>query len=189
MKKSFLILLALGLSAEMFAQKVNEGIYLTANDFTSSKISYENNQKYKLYLHEPFNQSTIKITNGNEVTTLNKDSIFGYRSNDNTYYRFYNKSEYEIMNPSEKILLYSTTSSEGSFKNKRTVTKYFFSVNASSPIYPLSKSYLKTAFFNQIKFIELLNTYFQNDDELMAYDNTNKIYNLNRTYEMYLKSK
>jgi len=194
MKKSVLIypFLVLGLSTKMEAQKVNEGVYLTAHDFASGKISYESNQsnqKYRLYLHEALNGSTIKIINGDAITILSKDSIFGYRSDDDTYYRFYNKAEYKIINHSEKILLYSTISTEGSPKNKRTVTNYFFSADASSPIYPLTKSNLKTAFFDEVKFIELLNTYFQSDNELVAYDSTDKIYNLNRTYEMYLKSK
>jgi len=193
MKKSMLIysFLLFSFSTELIAQKINEGVYLSANDFTSGKVSFVNNQskKYKLYVHNAYNKSTIKIIIGDSVIKLNKDSIFGFRDKDNTCYRFYNKVAYKIINPSEKILLYSTTSSVGAPKNTHWVVNYFFSANANSPICALSKWNLKTVFSSDVTFIELLNTYFQSDSELIAYDNINKKYNLNRIYEMHLQNK
>ena len=188
MKCSFFILplLLFGLDAEVMSQRVNQGVYLSANDFTNGKISFVNNQreKYKLYLHEVFKTSSIKIIIGDSIIKLNKDSIFGYRDKKNTCYRFYNKVAYKIINPSEKILLYSTTSLEGIPRNRHNVTNYFFSANPDSPIYTLSKWNLKTVLYKDVLFHELLDVYFESDKELIAYDSFNKIYTLNRIYEL-----
>jgi hypothetical protein len=164
-----------------------EGVYLSANDFTNGKVSFENNQinkKYKFYLHEIYHTSSIKIISGDSIIKLNKDSIFGFRDKKNTCHRFYNKVEYEILNPSEKILLYRCSSFVGGSKNIRTVTNYFFSANADSPIYPLSKWNLKTVLYKEVLFHELLDVYFHCDKQLIAYDGFNKIYTLNRIYKL-----
>jgi hypothetical protein len=194
MKKSVLIFpfMVFGLSTILDAQKVNEGVYLSAKDFTSGTISYENNQSnqnYKLYVHDSFKKSTIKIISGDKTTVLNKDNVFGYRSSDNSFYRFYNRDQYKIINHSEKILMYSLSTTEGAPRNIHRVTNYYFSKDATSALYPLTKQNLKIAFANDPKFIELVNTYFELDAELYAYDSTQKMYNLNRTYEQYLKDK
>ena len=166
----------------------SEGVYLSAYDFTNSKISFFNNQinkKYKLCLREFFNAASIKIIIDDSIIKLNKDSIFGYRDKKNICYRFFNKVAYKIINPSEKILLYSKTSLVGGPKNRsNNVTLYFFSENANSPIYRLSKWNLKTILYKDVLFHELLDVYFQSDKDLTAYDSYNKIYLLNRIYEI-----
>ena len=135
-------------------------------------------------MHEVFNTSSIKVVIGDSVIKLNKDSIFGYRDKKNTCYRFYNKVAFKIINPSEKILLYSTTSLEGIPRNRHNVTNYFFSAKPDSPIYALSKWNLKTVLYKEVLFHELLNVYFESDKELIAYDRMNNIYLLNRIYEL-----
>jgi hypothetical protein len=164
-----------------------QGVYLSANDFTNGRVSFVNNQsskKYKFYSHDFFNTSTVKIVVGDSVIMLNKNLIFGYRDKRNTCYRFYNKTAYKIINPSEKILLYSRTSMVGNLKNSHNVTYYYFSENANSPIYPLSKWNLKAELFNNVSFIRLLEVYFRNDAELLEYDSNNKVYFLNRVYAL-----
>jgi len=187
MKTIILFLTSVVVSINLIAQKINEGVYLSAADFTTGKISYinsQNNEKYKFYIHDGFNTSLIKIIIGNSVIKLNKDSIFGYRDKKNIYYRFFNKNVYKLINPSEQILLYSRTFSEGGFRNNHSVTNYFFSANANASIYPLSKWNLKKVFYTDIRFLELLDIYFDCDNELISYDIINKIYNLNRIYEL-----
>ena len=86
-----------------------EGVFLSASDFTACKISYANdqfNKRYKIKLHELINTSTIKIVIGDSAISLKKDSIFGYRTKKNVWYRFYNNVTYKIINPGENILLY-----------------------------------------------------------------------------------
>ena len=188
MKKLFLFypLLLFSFTIEVIAQEGNQGVYLSAKDFTNGKISFVNDQskKYKLHWNEPFNSSTTKIIIGDSVIKLNKDSIFGYRDKKNVCYRFYNKVAYKIINPTEEILIYSKTSSEGVPKNNHTVTKYYFSPNACSQIYPLTKWQLKTVLINDVTFNKLLDVYFHNDDDLFAFDNNNKVYYLNYVYKL-----
>ena len=188
MKKLFLFypLLLFSFTIEVIAQEGNQGVYLSAKDFTNGKISFVNDQskKYKLHWNEPFNSSTTKIIIGDSVIKLNKDSIFGYRDKKNVCYRFYNKVAYKIINPTEEILIYSKTSSEGVPKNNHTVTKYYFSPNACSQIYPLTKWQLKTVLINDVTFNKLLDVYFHNDNDLFAFDNNNKVYYLNYVYKL-----
>jgi len=188
MKKLILIfpLILFSLATELTAQKISEGVYLSAKDFTINKISFINqaDKRYKLRLGEAFNNSKIKIIKGDSVIKLNKESVFGYRDKKNNCYRFYNKAEYQIINPSEKILMYSKSELEGGFRSTHKVTHYFFSENANSPIYALTKWNLKAVFYKDVSFLELLDVYFDSDNQLTAYDSINKIYTLNRVYEL-----
>jgi len=188
MKRSLLIfsLFLFSVHTGLIAQVESEGVYFSAADFTKGKISFANNntdKKYQLHLFEFFNTSSIKIITGDSVITLIKDSIFGYRDRKNTCYRFYNKAAFEILNPSEKILLYRNTTVAGTPRNSHPVTNYYFSVTADSPVYPLTKWNLNAVLYKDVHFHELLDVYFHYDNELTAYDNINKIYFLNRIYE------
>ena len=187
MKKLVLImqLFIFGFSSVLVAQQGTQGVYLTADDFKSNKISYANNQsneKYKLHLNEFFNSPTIKIIKGDKIIKLKKDSIFGYHDKNNQSIRFYNKEEYTIINSSDNILMYIKSSVEGDLKNRHLVTKYYFSVDANSPIYPLTKHNLKTSYYNNASFLKLMDVYFYNDNDLITYDYQSKSYNLNRIY-------
>jgi hypothetical protein len=174
-------------SSGLAAQTTTQGIYLTAKDFKNGKLSYANNQdnkKYRLYLNDIFNSPSVKIAIGDSIINLKKDEIFGYRDKNNLSYRFFKNIAYKILNPSEKILLYCRTYTTGGTKSNHTVTDYFFSSSADSPMYALSKSNLKTVLYSDIRFHELLDVEFHSDNELYAYDSINKIYNLNRIYEL-----
>jgi hypothetical protein len=171
----------------LIAQTGNEGVYLSANDFTNGKVSYghnNTNNKYEFHLHEISFKTPIKIILDNTIVKLNKDSVYGYRDKKNTCYRYFNKGIFKILNPSEKFLLYSNSSVEDGPRNIHRVRNYFFSADATSPIYLLTKWNLKIVLFKDIYFHELLDVYFQGDDELTAYDEINKIYLLNSVYEM-----
>jgi hypothetical protein len=190
MKRSLLLVFKFfifSLCSELMAQNANEGIYLSANDFTKGKLAFENapgETKYKLHLNEIFNSAVVKVTMQGSVIELKKDSIFGYRDMDNNCFRFYKNDAYKIINSTEKILLYSQTISVGSPRNIHFVTNYFFSENAGSAIYSLSKLNLKAVLYNDVRFHELLDIYFHSDDELTSYDSINKVYNINRIYDL-----
>jgi hypothetical protein len=172
---------------KLIDQKAKEGVYLSANDFTNGKISYSHNitdNSYKFRLHDVSFKSLIKIVTGNKVIKLSKDSIFGYRDKMDVCYRFYNKVAYKILNPAEKILIYSSTSITGEPKNIHRVTNYFFSENVGSPLYTLSKWNLKRVLSKDISFQILVDVYFPGDKDLIAYDNLNKRYLLNRVFEL-----
>ena len=138
--------------------------------------------KYKLRVDNLFNESIVKVFIGDSTFKFLKDSIFGYRD-DNVNYRFYNKKNYRILNPKEGILLYSITTIVNP-KGNQTAINYYFSVAASSAIYPLTKLNLKRAFSNDSDFHELIDMYFNTDSDLLAYDSFYNQYKINRIYQI-----
>ena len=170
----------------LFAQKEIEGVYLSANDFIIGKLSFSNNRpdkRYCLEAKEFLNSPSIRIIKGDSFITLHTDSIFGYRDKNNECFRFYNKRSYRILNPTENLLLYNYNITECLSGNIHNVTSYFFSVNARSPIYPLTIRNLEAAFYKDVHFIELLKEFFSYDDELYAYDRLNMEYFINSIFE------
>ncbi len=177
------IILFLSLRNSTLAQK--NGIYLTYSDFDSARIAFvkKENLKYKLRVDNLFNESIVKVVIGDSTFKFLKDSIFGYRDGDNVNYRFYNKITYRILNPKEGILLYSITTMVNP-KGNQTATNYYFSLAASSAIYPLTKLNLKRAFHNDSNFHELIDMYFNTDSDLLAYDSFYNQYKINRIYQI-----
>ena len=167
-----------------FTQNIEQGVYLSAKDFNNKKISYSPmpKKKYKMDLNDFFNNPTIKITIADSSYTFHKDSIFAYRDKENRIYRLYGRESYEILNPKEKILIYSHTSLGGN-KNTQSIVKYYFSSSSEGKIQTLTKWNLKTSFPTDSVFHELLDMYFRTDDELMNYDSFYKIYKINRAYQ------
>jgi hypothetical protein len=185
-KRSFILLgiiLFLSLRNSTLAQKT--GIYLTYSDFDSARIAFvkKGNLKYKLRVDNLFNESIVKVVIGDSTFKFLKDSIFGYRDDDNVNYRFYNKKTYRILNSHEGILLYSITTIVNP-KGNQTATNYYFSVTASSAIYPLTKLNLKRAFPNDANFHELIDMYFNTDSDLLAYDSFYNQHKINRIYQI-----
>lgn len=170
------------------AQNAIEGLFITAADFNSGKLSYQKipGKKYKLKVHELINTSTIKVIISDSAITLKKDSVFGYRDKMNKIYRFSKNTKYQIINPNEKtILLYSSTAL-GDQKNIQPKINYFFSADANSAIYKLTRYNLKTVFSNNVSFTELLDVYFSSERILTEYDNFSKAYTLNKIEKLSL---
>lgn len=185
-KGSFILLgiiLLLSLRNATLAQKT--GIYLTYSDFDSARIAFvkKGNLKYKLRVDNLFNESIVKIIIGDSTFKFLKDSIFGYRDDDNVNYRFFNKKTFRILNPKEDILIYSITTVVNP-KGNQTAINYYFSVTASSAIYPLTKLNLKRAFTDDSNFHELIDMYFNSDSDLLAYDSFHNQFKINRIYQI-----
>lgn len=155
-------------------------VYLTAKDFKSHQTLVNNTkgEKYKVRLHNFLNFSFITIIINSTKYKYIKDSVFAYKTKANIYYRIYQNQEYEILNPNERILLYSKTSFTGYKFNSET--KYFFSISAEEKIYPLSKYNLKLTTPHDSVFNQQLDIYFKSDEELLEFDSFYKIYKLNK---------
>ncbi|HKR05282.1 MAG TPA: hypothetical protein VJY62_11675 [Bacteroidia bacterium] len=184
----FVSICAIGSLAQ--AQIAQPGIYISGNDFDTNKISsFEiKGKKYKLKLHDTFYKPFIEVESGDSTIKLYKDSIFGYRDKGNVSFCFFDKNIYTVMNQREKIILYKRQSS-GGYKNTETIVRYFFSKDASSPILPLTRTNLKDVFQSDSSFYEIIDMCFDSDDELITYDNTYKIFKINRVYEFSHKNK
>lgn len=185
---TFIFFVLLSLNNSYKAQINTEGLFITAADFNSGKLSYKKNsdKKYKLKLHEFANTSIIKLLINDSTITLKKDSIFGYRDKRNKIYRFYKNTKYQIINPNEKTLLLYSSITLGGQKNTQTQINYFFSLDANSPVYKLTKCNLKTIFLNNPSFKDLLDIYFACDKTLTDYDSYSKTYTLNKIEKLSL---
>ncbi|MEI7492762.1 MAG: hypothetical protein WCK92_15275 [Bacteroidota bacterium] len=171
--------------AELNAQVTIDGIYLSANDFINHKLSFKNSKAgntYQLCADEQMNSSCIKILAGNDMIRLKKDSIFGYRNNKHNSFRFYKKTAYEILNPSEPILIYCSTPSTTT-ATSYSEKIYYFSLKPFSPVYPLTMRNLELVFNKDDRFKKLLEAYFHSDDELSVFDSVHKMYFLNRIHD------
>lgn len=162
-----------------------QGVYLSAKDFNEDRINYMpiEGKKYKLLHNHILWPGAIKVIIGDTAYLLRKDSVFGYRDNDNKVYRLYNNSSYEVLNPGEQVLLYADYVF-GGYKNTQVLLRYYFSKNAGAPIQVLSKLNLKTAFPSDTVFHELLDIYFTTDKQLITYDRFYKVYKINRLYQI-----
>jgi len=188
MKRSFFIIpfLVCLLGCGLKAARAGEGIYLSAADFASGKVSFENNlddSGYKLNVHGVFDKTRVKIIVGGSVRILDKDSVFGYRDKHDANYRFVNKDAYKILNAPGNLLLYSKTSLDGGHKNRHVITGYYFSRDENAAVYELTKENLIKVFYTDLRFTGLLDVYFHNDNELTAYDSRNNKYIINYLFE------
>lgn len=179
----FMAFWLLHIAVSVLAQQT--GVYLTQHDFDRYHVSYSRkaNLKYHFKLNDFFNSKYLKIQIGDSSYKIHKDSVYGYRDKENISYRFFTGKAYEILNPSESILLYSYTSLKNN-KGFQTITNYFFSSCSNAEILPLTKINLKKTFSTNNHFHELLDMYFNSDAELTAYDDFYQIYKLNKIYQL-----
>lgn len=161
-------------------QKNNPGIYLSSDDFLDKKLSYQkqDGKRYKLHLHENSHKAIIGIQIGDSLFELKKDSAYGFVDKHAVAYRIYKQELYKILNPTEAILIYSREHL-GGYKGTQTITEYYFSKNASSLIYSLTKHNLKWVFSDQIKFKEFIDYAFQIDEDLIAFDEAAGVFKIN----------
>jgi hypothetical protein len=161
------------------------GIYLSANDYTNNKLFFANNEnrKCKIKLHDYSFNSKIKIICGHNIYKLCKDSVFGYIDWQGFPHRFYNSTNYLILNTGANVILYKHLDTYRS-KYKDAVYSYHFSADASTSIFPLTINDLENCFKTNIEFVRMLEIYFKNDDELLQFDSTNNQYKINRLLQL-----
>lgn len=161
------------------------GIYLSSTDFTSNNLWFKKgvNKKCKIKMHNLSFKLPIKITCGDSILQLSKDSVYGYKDAENSSYRFFNKKTYTIMNPGETILLYKLISVVKT-KYEEPTYSYYFSKDASSLVLPLNLNNIENTFGSNKMFIDFLEVHFKNDNELLEYDSNHKIYKINRLLEL-----
>lgn len=167
----------------IMAQQDSSGIFKTSNDFQDRKLSYAIN--YKTETHQInddmlFKDGEIKVTHAGQTYMLDKDSTYGYRSMKGEDFRFVSRNEYKIINPGERLMIYSyrhtLNANKGSIKY---VVDYFFSANASASPQPLTKENLKAAYPTNHKFHDALDAEFKSDNNLASYDSFHKMTKLN----------
>ena len=168
-----------------FAQKDNSGIYRNGDDFAKGKLSLAINcktEKHKIKLNDFFSLPYIIVKHNDSSYKLYKKDIFGYKMCDGSVYRFDNKKELLLLNPTEQILIYKHIIAKPP-TGLNNVTNYYFSLGSNSPVKLLTKSNLKAVFPGYNKFYESLNTEFKYNTQLAKYDDNHKIFRLNWLYQ------
>lgn len=180
MKTIFLILttaLAIGARAQ------SSGVYLSASDFASGKLTYEINcatEKHKIKLNEFLNKDYITVVHNKVPNKLIKKDIYGYKDCDGAIYRFISNNHFTVLNPSESILIFKHTTSAS--KNQKAVTLYYFGFAGSEATSELTLSNLKKADPENHKFHDALDAEFKSDSDLALYDSFHKVYKISRLY-------
>ena len=180
-----LIVVKFSLFSSLLTAQSVQGIYLSADDFTSNKLSFEkgSSKKYKIKLHSLSFKSPIKITWGDSIIHLNKDSVFGYKDHDGTSYRFFNKTVFTMMNPGANILLYKVMSAAKT-KYEEATYSYYYSKDVNSPVMSLTLRNLENTFSDNKVFVDFLEVHFRNNDELLEYDSNHRMYKINHLLEL-----
>lgn len=184
---SFLILK----STFSFSQKDSSGIYFTANDYIKHKLSFAINcktEKHKIKSDMIFRSKEISIKHADSTYTYPKDSVYGIKYCDGSITRIYNNSEYPLINPDEKIMIYKIISGPAT-KGSPSITRYYFSKDAMGKIQELTIYNIKAAFPDNHKFHDLIDMEFHSNDELTAYDDFHKTMKINRVLQNSLETK
>jgi len=156
---------ALIVAMKINAQTNNSGVYLSAQDFASKKISYKG---AKIKTNLLFNPTDIKVIQDDTKTVLFKVNIYGYKTRDNKTYRYYNGVAYEILNPEDGFLIYKLNGL--SFSKNQRKPLYFFSINADAPMQSLTITNVKMAFPDERSFHYAMDMLFKYDEDLLRYD-------------------
>jgi hypothetical protein len=165
--KTFQSFAILFLASTLVTSAQPSGIYLSASDFASGKLTYAidcSKENHKIKLNEFLNKDHITVIHNKQSHELLKKDIFGYRDCSDVSYRFVGNGHYTILNPTEEILLYKH-SSIGS-KNQPAQTHYYFSLSDSGEVQKLTLTNLKSAIPDNHKFHDALDMEFKSDDEL-----------------------
>ena len=184
MKKRFtLLLMCCAASVAGHSQSSITGIYRSPDDFSHQRLSFPAARHPRLVIraNTAFYLPYITVIDGRHKTRYLKDSVFGYRTADNTVYRFYAGGAYELLNPGERPLLYRSAVMPGG-RGARPVYSYYFSEDATASLAPLTRSRVADALGRDSTFVEQLYERFRDDDELLQYDSLHQTYRLSRLY-------
>jgi hypothetical protein len=171
-----------GSSTVANAASRTSGVYLTAADYQSERISFPGeckSKEHRLELHDILNKPYIDVTHDAEKKRYSKDELFGFRACDGRDYRFSAKLEYKIVE-AKALYVYSRDEQETYGKGSRTIVRYYFSAGSNGPILPFSLENLKKAVPDNHKFHDLLDSNFSAGQNLEEYDSFHKMFKVNR---------
>lgn len=183
MKTYHLLLFNLFSLIALSAAAQNSGVYNSAADFKSGKLTYEINcstEKHKIKLNEFLNKDYITVIHNKQPHNLSKKEIFGYKDCNGITYRFIDNSHFEVLNPTEEILIFKHV--KAASKNQQAEIHYYFGLVGSDQVAKLTLNNLKSAFPDNHKLHDALDAEFKGDDELALYDSFHKMFKINRLY-------
>lgn len=178
-----LFVAALGYAAQATAAEKSSGVYKTAADYQSGRLTAEgscDSKKHKLELHDVLGKPYVHVTHDGEKTKYMKSDLFGFRSCDGKEYRFVAGREYLILEARTVYLYRHERSVPQPRGGSRNEPAYFFSVGGDGGVLPLTMANLKRAFPTNHRFHDDLDRTFGTDQDLIRYDDFHKMYKVNR---------
>ncbi|WP_413667108.1 hypothetical protein ACEN9X_21595 [Mucilaginibacter sp. Mucisp86] len=181
--KMIIIMMVIGIQANrLMAQNENvkAGIYLTAQDYKTGKLSYVPEAGKKLKLHEFLGGNHISVTSGSKKISLLKGNVFGYRDGGKDY-RFYQNEAYQIIDTAG-FPLYAHVQLIPQGKGYSRAETYFYSTGTATPVLNLTVVNVYRSFPEQNDFRYSIRNYFHGDADLMAYDSIAREYQIKYLY-------
>ena len=176
------LLLSGFVSAAQVATPKTSGVYLTAEDYRSGRLSFEGDcgsKSHRLELHDVLHKSYIHVTHETEKRRFAKSELFGFRACDGYDYRFASNLEHRILEAKE-LYIYTREVYVSHGRGRHTVRGYFFSAGAEGLVLALTLENLKKAFPDNQRFRDALDVAFGAKQRLSEYDESQKMFKVNQ---------
>ena len=184
----YLLALIVVATSVMFPQlkaQSASGLYMFGQDLHEGRLSYDTRGKAgcSIKLRHLAYSLPIKVTCGNWVRYLHKDSVYGYRDHKGIDHRFFNHNDYSFLSSDPAIALYIVLET-GKTKYEEASYSYYFSRGLNSPVLPLTLHNLVETYSDNKNFIELLESQFKNKTSLPEFDEAHKVYKLSHLLKL-----
>ena len=188
-KKSMLLLLLFCcFGTPGFAQKWVFALFKTATQYSTNRPFIQLDTTIKrIWLHPMFRQGYVLVEKISGKQIISKDSLYGYRTKEGQYFRFYGnlREEYEILECGS-ICMYKRIIPDYSSKIPQSQVRYYFSLDFGSPIVELSLRNLKKTFVSNCSLELILDTEFKEESSLSQFNSKAHMYQLNYILKSYL---
>jgi hypothetical protein len=183
LKVMIAICLIAAFAQKTLAQSTVCGLYLTADDYHNQKLSFKTTDAdgNSIKFNEFLGSGRIVVVYNGKKQTFFKSAIYGYRSN-NCDYRYFNNIPYKVIDGRD-FYLYSSSKIVQQGKWSKSVDSYYFSSTAIADIEPLSIKNLQSAYASNPRFRYLIESHFETDNSLTAYDSAVNEYKVKYLYE------
>lgn len=171
-----------------FAQKWAFALFKTASQYASNSPFIQLDSTIKrIWLHPIFHQGYVLVEDNSGKQIISKDSLYGFRTKERQYYRFYGnlKEEYEILECAS-ICIYKRVIPNYSTKIPQYQERFYFSLQPQSPIVELTLRNLKKTFVSNCSLEVILDTEFKEDISLSQFNSKEHMYHLNFILKSYL---
>lgn len=157
------------------------GIYSTVTDYRSKQISIPANYQFgkkAIQVSDFFLRPYVYIKTEHGKVKYHEDSLYAIKDNKGNIFRIWNRKAY-LLTDTGKLQIYSNTymgtvkirTSRGFRFEQKQMTDYYFSVDDTSEIVPLTLMNVRLALLTNKKLDALLRKSFPNDATLQSHKN------------------
>ncbi|OFX23761.1 MAG: hypothetical protein A2041_00165 [Bacteroidetes bacterium GWA2_31_9b] len=174
--------------SSLFAQK--SGVFKSYTDYFANKMEYGIDcakEVHKIKLNDFWGKDFITVIHDGEPYDLKKAEIWGFQLCDEKVIRFQGEEDYLV---DDKSILWiyskqSVLSGNPKTGGSKTITTYYFSKGGDGEIQELTLLNLKTAFPENHKLHNAIDSQFKSDASLDEYDQFHMHYKINHFLESF----